>query len=168
MWCQAGEARELCRGVTAGLFCAALRTGSQPCGCHACRAETARDTYAVLMGRAAGAGHGAGLAFVHGQLPHPVRGYQLGRNGTRGQMHRHMICSSYRKARWVPTSPRGLHARDEKSMVARRLCRARGDASKGERDLGTDRHWQGAWGKKPSGNLTKTGRSSTQQIQIIV
>lgn len=166
MWCQAGEAQALCRGVTAGLFCAAPRTGSQPCGCHACRAGTALGHVCCANGMSCGGRPQGRSGFCPSSAPTPVRGYQLGHNGTRGQSKRTgMRCV-------VPTERHiGYQPDPGGCMRGKRRTRLQGAyagqgemQAKGERDLGTDRQWQGAWGKKPSGNLTKTGRGSTQQI----
>lgn len=105
--------------------------------------------------------------FHPSQLLHPVRGHQLGHIGTRGQSNR--TGTRYtRKGAMGANQPPGAACEGREEHGCKALVQGKGRCKQRRRDLGTDRHWQGAWGKKPSGNLTKTGRSSTQQTQILV
>jgi len=100
MWCQAGEARALCCGVRAGLFCAALwdwiaalrmpRLLYWDCSAHVCCANGMS-----CRGRPRGRS-----GFHPSAAPPPCWGYQLGHNGTRGQSK----CTGMRCA--VPTEGR--------------------------------------------------------------
>lgn len=101
---------------------AALRMPRLPCwdrSGHVCCAK--RDEL----------GRGAGLAFLHRQLLHPVRGYQLGHNGTRGQSKRAGTRPTERDVGCQPAPRGGMWGKRREERGCKALAQAKGGCRQG-------------------------------------